>query len=347
MMKKIKFPFFSLLNLLIFTFCGTVNFQPVYAQAVIEAAETLRLYDKVGDQGRVPVVKCIDLAAGGRFLAAGGDDHIVRIWDTAARKFTAELREHRDWIRSLAFSPDRTKLVTVAQDGQIRIWNVSDGHLLHSFKQPVRGTQQIRFRPDGSQFAVCGFDQNIRIYDAGSYRLTATLPAHSTNNEAMDYSADGSLLAAGGRTGKVRLWRTADNKHLADTDGDSRRVRAVVFSPDGSLLAAGGDGPFITLWNPQNGKLIKPFAERPGKTCALAFCGNDTLASGESDNVIRIWNIAAGTQTAVLSGHTGTISAILYDSASQKLISSGFDASVRFWTLPARTATPALPAAAF
>ena len=334
MKKSIFLVILAILAFLAFLAFLAVWGTEVRAQIEIEATEVIRLYEQVAQANHVPIVKCLDLESHGQLLALGGDDHIVRLWSVPARKFVTELQRHDDWVRSLTFSPDATRLATVAQDGQIRLWNVQEGRLLRTLNEPVRGTQQILFQPDGSRFAVCGFDRNVRIYDAATYRLLATLPAHDTNNEAIAYSEDSSLLAVGGRTGVVRIWRTTDNTHLTDIEGDGRRVRAIAFSPEGSSLAMGGEGPFIMLWNPQDGKLIRTFRERPGKTFALTFCGSTVLASGESDNMVRLWNPATGTQTATLSGHTGTVSTMAYEPKTQKLITGSFDASVRFWHLP-------------
>ena len=319
--------------------CWVIGVTEVQSQTVvIEATKVVRLHDEIGRNSPIPIVKCVDVEQRGQLLAFGGDDHIVRLWNVPAQKFISTLRGHREAVRGLTFSPDASRLATVAQDGQIHFWNVQDGRLLRTLNEPARGARQIIFQPDGSRFAVCGFDKNVRIYDATTYRLLATLPAHDTNNETVAYSADGSLLAAGGRTGVVRIWKTSDNKHLTDIGGDSRRVRAIAFSPDGTQLATGGEGPFIMLWNPQTGKLIRIFDERPGKTFSLVFCGNDILASGESDNMVRLWNPATGRQAATLSGHTGTISTMTYEPKSQNLVTGSFDASVRFWTLPSAVA---------
>ena len=309
----------------------------IQAQTVIEAVKVMRLHDEIGTNSPIPIVKCLDLEQHGQLLALGGDDHVVRLWNVQEQKFIAQLREHKESVRSLAFSPDAARLVTAAQDGQIHIWNVQDGRRLHTLNEPVRGTRRICFQPDGSRFAVCGFDRNVRIYDSATYKLVITLPTHDTNNEAIAYSVDGSLLAVGGRTGIVRVWRTVDHKHLTDIEGDNRRVRALAFSPDGSWLATGGEGPFIMLWNPKDGQHVRTFAERPGKTFALTFCGNDVLASGESDNMVRLWNPATGEQTALLSGHTGTISTMTFEPKTQNLVTGSFDASVRFWILPQTT----------
>ncbi|MCL2004635.1 MAG: WD40 repeat domain-containing protein [Planctomycetaceae bacterium] len=305
----------------------------IQAQTVLEPTKIVRLHGEIGKNGPIPIVKSLDLAQQGHLLALGGDDHIIRLWNVRERKFVAQLHEHKEAVRGLAFSPDDSRLVTVAQDGQIHIWDTQDGRRLHSIPEPVRGMRRIMFQPNSSRFAVCGFDQNVRIYDAVTYQLIATFPAHGTNNEAVAYSHDGSLLAVGGRTGIVRIWNTADYRHLTDIAGDGRRVRAMAFSPDDSLLATGGEGPFIMLWNPQDGALVRVFSERPGKTFSLTFCGSDVLASGESDNMARLWDPSTGEQTAILSGHTGTVSTMRYVSRIQMLVTGSFDASIRFWTL--------------
>ena len=319
----------------------------IQAETLIEANEVVRLRNEIDGKIHTPIVKCIDLIEHGQMLALGGDDHIVRLWNVSAETFTAELRGHNESVRGLAFSPKADRLATVDQSGQILFWNVQNGRLIRSLNEPVRGTRRIVFKPDGSQFAVCGFDQHVRIYDAATYRLVASLPAHSTNNESIAYSADGSLLAVGGRTGVVRIWRTSDHRHSLDIEGDGRRVRAIAFSPDGAYLAMGGEGPFIMLWNPQDGKLIRTFAERPGKTFSLVFCNDGVLASGESDNMVRLWNVATGVKTATLSGHTGTISTMTYEPKTQRLVTGSFDASVRFWYPPSDQPLATLPLSQF
>jgi WD40 repeat protein len=50
--------------------------------------------------------------------------------------------------------------------------------------------------------------------------------------------------------------------------------------------------------------------------------------------MVRLWNPATGQQIAYLSGHTGTVSTMVYEPKTQQLITGGFDTSVRFWTLP-------------
>ena len=304
----------------------------VSAQTTPEHVETVSLYDELGPEERVPVITCIDLEATGRLLAIGGDDHRGRLWDVGAKKIRGTLQEHLDWVRGLAFSPDRSKLVTVDQAGQIKLWNTADGSLLQTHKEPVRGTRKIVFEPNGTHFAVCGFDSNVRIYDSATGRLATTLPTHGTNNRAIAYSPDGNFLAVAGRTGVVRVWNTSNFEQTVDIKTDGRPINALAYSPDSAQLAFAGDGPFI-VFAKLDGTITKTLPERPGKTFALAFCGPDMLASGESDNAIRLWNLADGKEASTLLGHTGTISTMIFEPNTKRLITGSFDTTVRFWDI--------------
>jgi WD40 repeat protein len=139
------------------------------------------------------------------------------------------------------------------------------------------------------------------------------------------------MLAVGGRSGVVRVFTA--NRHI-DLSTGGRRVNAVAFSPDGQQLAIGGEAPNITIWNPKTGQRTTVLPERPGKTFSLTFCGNGLLASGESDNAIRIWDIPTRKNTKALIGHTGTISSLVYEPSKKTLISGSFDTTVRFWEIP-------------
>lgn len=324
----------------------------VLAQNTMNASDAIQLYERARDTSSIPVITCIDLHKDGTLLAIGGDDHVVRLWDVNKRDFVLNFREHLDWVRSLAFSSDQSQLATIGQDGQIKIWDIKNGQLLHAMKDPIRGTQKVVFHPSGNYIAVCGFDENVRFYNSSNGRHITSVAAHGQNNKAMAFSADGTRLAVGGRTGVVRVWSvSADGAVLQqpiDIKGDGRRINAVAFNSNGSRLAIGGDGPFISVWNPASGQQIEVLPERPGKTFSLIFCGNNMLASGESDNVIRLWNLLTKQNTTTLIGHSGTISSMVYESKTSRLISGSFDTSVRFWTVDEKVdsqpSAPEIPA---
>jgi WD40 repeat protein len=50
-------------------------------------------------------------------------DNTARIWDAASAKEIAVLRGHDNSVRSAAFNPDRSRIVTASDDKTARIWD--------------------------------------------------------------------------------------------------------------------------------------------------------------------------------------------------------------------------------
>ena len=213
--------------------------------------------------------------------------------------------------------------------------NLQTGNLVRKIRGE-NGMQAVAFRHGGKEFAVCGFPSTVSIYNTWTGQLVRTLRAHDTSNRAIRFSPDGSLLAVAGRAGMIRVWNAETWEVVHEFSWDGRPVNALAFNSTGTQLAVGGDGPNIILWNMKNNKR-SVLQERPGKTFSLEFCGENLLVSGESDNVIRFWNLASKTyfaHTAGPEGHRGTIAVLVYDPTKNLLISGSFDATVRSWPIP-------------
>ncbi|MBN2215767.1 MAG: hypothetical protein JW719_00185, partial [Pirellulales bacterium] len=73
------------------------------------------------------------------------------------------------------------------------------------------------------------------------------------------------------------------------------------------------------------------------KLLVLTYCSPDFLACGGSDNVIRVWNLREGCEAFSLEGHTGSITALVWNPDSHRLISGSFDTTVRVWNLSLET----------
>ncbi len=74
-------------------------------------------------------VNAIAFSPEGNFLASGGDDRTVIIWEIATGKPRHTLKGHDLAVTCLAFSPDGSLLATGAGNSSVVLWDVPTGKL--------------------------------------------------------------------------------------------------------------------------------------------------------------------------------------------------------------------------
>ncbi|WP_459568457.1 CHAT domain-containing protein [Bradyrhizobium diazoefficiens] len=76
--------------------------------------------------GHFSWIGALEFSPNGAYLASGGADNSIKIWDTAANRVISENRIHQDKVHDLAFSPDGEHLFSASADGTVRRWSMPD-----------------------------------------------------------------------------------------------------------------------------------------------------------------------------------------------------------------------------
>jgi WD40 repeat protein len=144
---------------------------------------------------------------------------------------------------------------------------------------------------------------------------------------ALAFSSDGKLVAMA-RGGDVLVDDVASGQRivLAGRGGDER---ALAFSPSGRRLAFGGLGGSLRLWD----RPVGASTELPGHgadVVALAFAGDDVLASVARDGTLRLTRIGAGADRRLMAAHTGE--ALDVDATAGLVATAGGDGVVQLWS---------------
>lgn len=98
-------------------------------------------------------IKTVIYSPDGQFIATGGDDTLVNIWDVAAGTILQTLTGHQKAVRSLDYSDDGQLLVSADEDA-VRIWDVATGEQIQYTRGNVVNVTQIDLSPDATHIAV-------------------------------------------------------------------------------------------------------------------------------------------------------------------------------------------------
>ncbi|MBS0203492.1 MAG: hypothetical protein JSS49_11375 [Planctomycetes bacterium] len=199
------------------------------------------------------------------------------------------------------FSPDSKFIATVAQPesdalkGEVTIWNVADAKVRCQFSQPGR-IVAVAFSPDGKQLAIGpnGPQFGVVLVDTMTGGIRQTLPGPAARANCLAWSADGKKLALGSTADKsIRVWDVAGKRYVKAYEFDLTMVLAMAFDKEGTLLAVGS-----------------PARERV---------------------LLNVLDVAAGKVVQTLNGHTEMIDSAEFSSDATRLVSAGWDATVRVW----------------
>jgi len=114
---------------------------------------------------------------------------------------------HKYRVESSVFSPDRTKVVTVSQDG-VRLWDVKTGQCLHTFVHRL-GATSAAFSPNGTMMVTASWDRTAKIWDVKTGKCLKTLDeGHYDAIKSASFSPDGATIVTTSDS-RTNIWDLA------------------------------------------------------------------------------------------------------------------------------------------
>ncbi|MBI2569298.1 MAG: ABC transporter permease subunit [Candidatus Schekmanbacteria bacterium] len=241
--------------------------------------------------GGLQRIASVATASTGDLIAAADIDGRIALWRGEAVKPAAVLEPLGKPVRSLAFLPDGSRLLSACDDGLIRLHQADTGAVMKTYSGHIAGVYSLAVSADGTGFYSAGYDRVLRHWrwvGVGGEAAPRPRFVHGQAVNALALSPDGSLLATGSDDRVLRVFA------VPDLAGDAAEVA--------------------------------PAAELAGhyrEITAVAFGAESrTLFSGSRDETVRSWDLRARRQVGQTTVATGVVHALIGDPADPAAVRS-------------------------
>jgi len=246
-----------------------------------------------------------------RWLASGGKDNVIKIWDLANGNVLRTLYGHASNINALAVSPDGKLLASGSgdinderdlgaftqggvvggtEDNTVRIWSVETGQQLQVLRGHELPVAAVAFSNDGRSLTSVGGDA-IKVWDvsAGTELRSQKTQYGKSGMEKMNSMPSFSVFGGGDKERKQELQRQKNFKMSASK---------IAVSANGQLAAVGQPDKAVKLYDAQSGRELRELqfkAIAESENSSLAFSADArVLAFSKTSEMVSVQEAATG-----------------------------------------------------
>ena len=241
-------------------------------------------------------ILCVAVSPDGRFVATGGADNRLIIWDaiklTALRVFT----QHRDSVTSLAFRRGTNQLYSSSADRTIKIWSLNELAYVETLFGHQDQVVDIAALAQERCLSAGARDRTVRLWkvieETQLIFRGGGVPGEKRSQKAKDLSvfAEGSI---------DRVAMIDDDTFVTGSDNGSLSLWSVhKKKPTFTITNAHGRDPPLKLEEAfaekeLEGRVVSSPAEPRWITALKVLPYSDLVVSGSWDGWVRVWMISA------------------------------------------------------
>jgi len=247
--------------------------------------------------GHKDVVLALDVSE--HFIATGGKDQSIRVWDRALLTELCALEGHAASVTCLCFLGQ--DLVSGSEDKTLKRWDLSPLRskkkkaekvactASHTWVAHAKGVNDVASAPKGRMLASGGQDKMVHLWSPTG-ELLGTCKGHKRGIWHCAFSPVERIVASAGGDGTIKLWNLKDYACVRTLQGHEGPVLRLSFCTAGmQILSCGADG-LVKLWVLRTGECVVSYDKHNDKVWCLELNEDGRLATGGSDGQIIFWS---------------------------------------------------------
>ncbi|MCL4561939.1 MAG: WD40 repeat domain-containing protein [Chloroflexi bacterium] len=243
----------------------------------------------------------LDFSWDGKYLAAGGFDNVIYLWDRDKGKTPTTLNGQTNMTNCVSFSPKGKLLATIGDDSTIQIWDYEKEILLQLIEHPDSfHFNSLQFWYDGGAIVVSSLEGELFIIDPNTgeisfmYKDTDPLFPIIPLTAFRLCKTTQYLALSGGNSRKIKLLDLFTQSEY-ELFGHNNILTDLQFDPAGSLMYSSSLDGSIKVWDLLDKSETLNWDAWNGGVNSLSISADSTkLAASSSDHKIRIWDAKSG-----------------------------------------------------
>ena len=239
---------------------------------------------------------------------------------------------HHDEVRTAAFSPDGTRIVTTSDDKTARVWDSATGKLLLTLSGHKGALWDAAFSPDGKRIVTASSDNSAREWDAETGEPLAILNSHSAAVETATFSPDGTRIVTASDDSTAIVWDAATGQQVATLKGHTGGLVKATFSPDGKRVVTASQDHFAIVWDAATGKSLATLKGHSDEVRDAEFSSDGVrIVTASKDMTAMVWDAQSGHALETLKGHLDQINTAVFSPDGTRIVTASNDHTARVW----------------
>ena len=308
----------------------------------------------------------------GRWLASGGFDATVRVWDVQTGDPIYLLDDHDSLLMNVVWDHAGTRIASTGNDGTVKIWSAETGELLHDLpnRLGVLG-YGVRWSPDDQLIGSWGDSGEVWVWHAETGAIVGAYPTDADWVYSATWSPDSRRFLVGDSAGGVSAWLIEDRANSAFLKAHSEAVTSLSFSPDERTLLTSSLNGEVAIWDVQDYSRRALGGHRTAALEAVYSPDGSHVLSGGMGLDALVWDLAEGGplrlahvegefyevavdstgrhvaaaarklilvdldsgEVTQVEGHQDAVATVDFDPKGRWLASGGVDHTVRLWPI--------------